>query len=54
MQKLVVEQDRELAALKGTISEKELHRLIKMHSIERLKVVSTMKDRVPSKHKKKL
>lgn len=54
MQKLVVSQDRELAAMKGAISEKELHRLIKMHSIERLKVVSTVKSRTPSQHKDKL
>jgi|688.fasta_scaffold887043_1 hypothetical protein len=53
MHQLVLAQDRELGQLKGTISEKELHRLIKMHSIERLKVVSTVKSKSPSKRKPK-
>lgn len=53
MQKLVVSQDKEIAGLKGNISEKELHRLIKMHSIERLKVVSAIKIKPASKKKTK-
>lgn len=42
MSRLVSEQDREVKVMKSSMSEKELHRLLKMHSIEKLKLIESI------------
>ncbi len=37
---MVVSQEMEIRRLKSSVSEKELHRLLKMHSIEKLQLLS--------------
>jgi hypothetical protein len=37
---MVVSQEKEIHQLKSSVSEKELHRLLKMHSIEKMQLLS--------------
>ena len=53
MKRLVLNQDREMSRMKGRVSEKELHRLVKMHSIERLKIISSVNKKSLPKSKGK-